>query len=310
MATADGRQNGIRNGVASASAATDEMRGRVCLVTGATGGIGLVAARALAAKGATVVLTARDAGRAETLVQQIRYETGNTQVNFLLADLSSQAQVRRLAEEFQRSYPTLHVLVNNAGGLFMRRVETVDGYELTFALNHLAPFLLTNLLLDELKASAPARVVTVSSAAHVGAQIHFDDLMYSSTRYSPMGAYGQSKLANAMFAYELARRLEGTGVTSNALHPGFVATGFAKNNGTLYRYGMTLLRPFAISPEQGAQTTIYLASSPEVEGVSGEYFVKRRPAKSSKASYDEEAQRRLWEVSEELTGLKVGAQVR
>lgn len=305
MATANGNEgNSNSNG---SGGMTGEMRGRVCLVTGGTSGIGLVTVRGLAARGATVVMTARDATRAEAAVQQIRNETGNTQVNFLLADLSSQQQVRALAEEFSRSYPALHVLVNNAGGLFMRRLKTVDGYEMTFALNHLAPFLLTNLLLEELKASAPARVVTVSSAAHVGAHIHFEDLMYSRTRYSPMGAYGQSKLANAMFAYELARRLEGTGVTSNALHPGFVATGFAKNNGTLYKYGMTLLRPFAISPERGAQTSIYLASSPEVEGVTGRYFVKRGPAKSSAVSYDEQAQRRLWEVSEELTGLKVSA---
>lgn len=308
MATNNGQDDAVS--AASAASATGEMRGRVCLVTGATGGIGQVAARALAAKGATVVLTARDATRAEEVVQRIRHETGNTQVNFLLADLSSQQQVRRLAEEFQRSYPALHVLVNNAGGIFMRRLVTVDGYEMTFALNHLAPFLLTNLLLDELKASAPARVVTVSSAAHIGARIHFDDLMYSHTPYRPMGAYGQSKLANAMFAYELARRLQGTGVTSNALHPGFVATGFAKNNGTLYQYGMTLLRPFAISPERGAWTTIYLASAPEAADVTGQYFVRRRPAKSSKVSHDEEAQRRLWEVSEELTGLTVSAHAR
>ena len=303
MATANGQ-----NGAASATdSATDEMQGRVCLITGGTSGIGLVTARVLAAKGATVVMTARDASRAEELVRRIRYETGNPRINFLVADLSSLQQVRRLAEEFQRSYPALHVLVNNAGGIFMRRIETVDSYEMTFALNHLAPFLLTNLLLDKLKAGAPARVVTVSSAAHIAGQIHFDDLMYRHTPYKAMGAYGQSKLANAMFAYELARRLEGTSVTSNALHPGVVATGFAKNNGTLYRYGMTLLRPFSISPERGARTTIYLASSPEVEGVTGKYVVKRKPAQSSKASYDEKAQRRLWEVSEELTGLRVRA---
>ena len=295
------------NGQHGATSAAEDMRDKVCLITGATSGIGLVTARALAAQGATVVMTARDATRAEEAVQRIRHETGNPRINFLVVDLSSLQQVRRLAEEFQRSYPSLHVLVNNAGGIFMRRQETVDGYEMTFALNHLAPFLLTNLLLDELKASAPARVVTVSSMAHVGAEIHFDDLMYRHTPYKAMGAYGQSKLANVMFAYELARRLEGTRVTSNTLHPGFVATGFAKNNGTLYRYGMALLRPFALSPERGAQTTIYLASSPEVAGVTGEYFVKRKPAKSSKTSHDIAAQQRLWQISEELTKLKVAA---
>lgn len=305
MATANERNNDAASGASGAR----EMRDRVCLVTGATSGIGSVAARVLAARGATVVLTARDATRAEEAVQRIRHETKNTRVNFLLADLSSQRQVRRLAEQFQASYPALHVLVNNAGGIFMRRLVTVDGYEMTFALNHLAPFLLTNLLLDELKASAPARVVTVSSVAHRGARIHFDDLMYEHTPYSPMGAYGQSKLANVMFAYELARRLTGTGVTSNTLHPGFVATGFAKNNGPLYRVGMTLLRPFAIGPERGAQTTIHLASSAEVDGVTGQYFVRSRPAASSKISCDEQAQRRLWEISEQLTGLPTLAAV-
>lgn len=293
------------NGHTDNASTTDAMRGRVCLVTGATSGIGLVTARALAAQGATVVMTARDATRGEETVQRFRQETGNPRVNFLLADLSSQQQVRRLAELFQASYPALHVLVNNAGGIFMRRMRTVDGFEMTFGLNHLAPFLLTNLLLEQLKASAPARVITVSSMAHQGARIHFDDLMYSHTPYRAMGAYGQSKLANAMFAYELARRLAGTGVTSNSLHPGLVATGFAKNNGPLYRYGMLLVRPFSIGPEQGARTSIYLAASPEAEGATGEYFVKRKPAKSSKESYDEQAQRRLWEVSETLTGLAV-----
>lgn len=274
---------------------------RVCLVTGATSGIGRVTAQALAQSGASVVLLCRDASRGEAAVRQIRHATRNDQVTYLVADLSSLEQVRAVARTITANYPRLHVLVNNAGALFMRRQETADRYEMTFALNHLAPFLLTSLLLETLQASAPARVVTVASVAHVGAQIHFDDLMYAHHHYRAMGAYGQSKLANILFTYELARRLDGTGVTANTLHPGVVATGFAKNNGPLYRYGMVLARPFFISPEQGAQTSIYLATSPEIEGVSGQYFVKRRPAKSSPVSYDQDAQQRLWEMSEQLT---------
>jgi NAD(P)-dependent dehydrogenase (short-subunit alcohol dehydrogenase family) len=279
------------------------MLGRVCLITGATSGIGLITAQALARKGATVVLVARDAQRAEDHVQRIRHETSNPRVTFLVADLSSLASVRALAAEFQARHPALHVLINNAGALFMRRAHTIDGYEMTFALDHLAPFLLTNLLLERLKASAPARVVTVSSAAHDGAQLDFDDLMYVRRRYRPLGAYGQAKLANAMFSCELARRLAGTRVTSNALHPGFVATSFAHNNGPLYRVGMLATRPFAISPERGAETSIYLASSPEVADVTGQYFTKCRPVASSAASRDQAAQRHLWEVSERLTHL-------
>jgi NAD(P)-dependent dehydrogenase (short-subunit alcohol dehydrogenase family) len=284
-----------------------DMRGRVCLITGATSGIGLVTARELARKGATVVMVARDAQRAEDHVQRIRHETGNPQVNFLVADLSSLASVRRLAADVQASYPALHVLVNNAGALFVRRANTIDGYEMTFALDHLSPFLLTNLLLSTLTASAPARVVTVSSGAHQDAQIDFDDLMYERRRYRPLGAYGQAKLANIMFTYELARRLEGTGVTANALHPGFVASNFARNNGPLYGVGMMLLSPLAISPERGAETSIYLASSPDVASVTGKYFAKSRPIASNAASFDQAAQRRLWEVSEQLTHLAVGA---
>lgn len=276
---------------------------RVCLVTGATSGIGRVTAQALARSGASVVLLCRDPSRGEATARQIRQATGNDHVTYLVADLSSLDQVRAVASTITASYPRLHVLVNNAGALFMRRQETVDRYEMTFALNHLAPFLLTNLLLETLKASAPARVVTVASVAHTNAHIQFDDLMHAHHRYRALGVYGQSKLANILFTYELARRLDGTGVTANTLHPGVVATGFAKNNGPLYRYGMVLVRPFFISPERGAQTSIYLATSSEVEGISGQYFVKCRSAKSSPASYDQDAQRRLWEMSEQLTGL-------
>lgn len=283
---------------------TRTMLGRVCLITGATSGIGLVTARALAAKGATLVLVARDAQRAEDHVQRIRHETANPAVNFLLADLSSLASVRSLAADFQNRHPALHVLVNNAGALFTQRTSTIDGYEKTFALDHLAPFLLTNLLLDTLKASAPARVVTVASDAHASAHLDLDDLMYEHRRYRALEAYSRAKLANVMFSYELARRLEGTGVTANALHPGFVATAFATNNGPLYRFGMLAARPFAISTQRGAETSIFLASSPAVAGVTGAYYTRCQPVPSSAESNDRAARARLWELSERLTHLR------
>jgi NAD(P)-dependent dehydrogenase (short-subunit alcohol dehydrogenase family) len=283
-----------------------DMHERICLVTGATSGIGLATARELAARRATLVLVGRNETKTRALVQALRQRT-NTQigapaVEYLLADLSSQAEVRGLAKAFQRRYGALHVLVNNAGLISLRRQQTVDGLELTLAVNHLAPFLLTTLLLDTLRASAPARVVTVASAAHRGAQMPFDDLQQTQGRYSGLRAYGQSKLANIMFTYALARRLTGSNVTANTLHPGFVASGFARNNGVGMNLAMTIVRPFAISPEQGAQTTLYLASSPQAETVSGQYFVKCQRARSSPESYDKAGQERLWEVSEQLTG--------
>lgn len=280
------------------------MRGRTCVVTGATSGIGYVTARELARRGATVTLVGRDPDRTALYVGRIRRETGSDTVDSLLADLSSMAQVRKLAEAVRERHEKLDVLVNNAGAVFVSRHTTVDSYEMTFALNHLAPFLLTNLLLDRLKASAPARIITTASMAHLGAKIPFDDPNYQHHRYRGWATYGQSKLANIMFTYELARRLEGTGVTANCFHPGFVATRFG-HGGPLMNVAMTLARPMTISADEGAKTAIYLASSPGVEGVSGQYFIKERPARSSKESYDAEGQRRLWEISEELTGLKV-----
>jgi NAD(P)-dependent dehydrogenase (short-subunit alcohol dehydrogenase family) len=283
---------------------SDSMRGRVCLVTGATSGIGQVTAGALVRRGATVLFVARERDRAEQTLAAIKQQTPGADVDYLLADLTSQAQVRRLADEVRARHDQLHVLVNNAGAVFTQRFVTVDGIEKTFALNHLAPFLLTNLLLDTLQASAPARVVTVSSMAHRGVSIPFDDLNQTHA-YRAWTVYGQSKLANILFTYELARRLEGTGVTANTLHPGFVASGFNKNNGPVMAFAMTLARPFAISIERGAQTSIYLATSPEVVDISGRYFVNSKPATSSPQSNDEAAQHRLWEVSERLTRLSV-----
>ncbi|MBX6312728.1 MAG: SDR family oxidoreductase [Isosphaeraceae bacterium] len=285
------------------------MGGKICLVTGATAGIGAVTAEELARRGAQVILVGRDRSKCETTATRIRERTDNSAVEFLVADLSAQAEVRRLAREFQERYPRLDVLVNNAGAMFGQRQETVDGIERTFALNHLAYFLLTNLLLDTLKASAPARIVVVSSEAHRMAKgLDFDDLQHQRW-YKPFRVYCESKLANLLFTYELARRLRGTGVTANALHPGFVATNFMAGEGFAHWSLRRAARLFAISPEEGAKTSVYLAASPEVEGVSGAYFVKQKPVPSSPASRNEAAARRLWQISEELTGLGISQEV-
>ena len=280
---------------------TLSMQGKVCLVTGATSGIGKVAARELARKGATVVGVGRSAEKCTAVAESIRSQTGGPTPDFLLADLSSMAQVSALAETFKSRYSRLDVLVNNAGGYFATRQVTADGYELTFALNHLAYFLLTNLLLALLKTSAPARIVSVSSGAHFGSQMDFDDLQ-GQRHYNGWPAYSRSKLANLLFTYELSRKLEGSGVTANALHPGFVASNFALNNARALAGVVKVVQKLvARTPEKGAETVIYLATSPEVEGVSGKYFVDCKPVRSSDASYDELAARKLWQVSEELT---------
>ena len=282
------------------------MKGKVCLVTGATSGIGAVTARELAELGATVVGIGRDPERCAAREREIRLKTGNQNVRFLVADLSSQAQVRAVAATVMNTYQNLHVLVNNVGGLFPTIERSVDGIELTLALNHLAPFLLTLLLLDRIKASAPARIVVVSSGAHVGATIDFDHLQ-DQPGAGGFRTYGQSKLANLYFTYELARKLAGTGVTVNALHPGFVATGFGRGGkglmGSVLAVVMPIAQLFALSEEDGAKTSVYLASSPEVEGVSGTYFAKQKALASSAVSYDEATAKRLWELSLHLTGL-------
>jgi len=280
----------------------NELLGKTVLITGATNGIGRAAALQLAKQGATMVIVGRNPAKTAQTVDEIKAQSGNPLVNGLIADLSSMADVRRLAAEFSQKYTRLDVLINNAGGVFASRKLTVDGYEHTFAFNHLAYFLLTNLLLNQLKASAPARIVNVSSGVHVGAVIDFDDLQ-SQKNYGGNQAYGQSKLANVLFTYALARRLAGSGVTVNASRPGVVATGFGENNGGLLRLVARFLHLFALTPEKGADTVVYLASSPEVEGITGKYWYKREPIPSSPVSYDEAAQQRLWEVSAQLTGL-------
>jgi retinol dehydrogenase 12 len=279
------------------------LHGKVCMVTGATSGIGLVTAQALARQGATLIVVGRNAERGAATVSRIRQETGNAAVESMIADLSAQGQVRQLASEVQRRFSRLDVLVNNAGALFARRQLSQDGMEMTFALNHLAYFLLTNLLLDHLKASPAARIVNVSSEAHRGARLDFGDLQ-GERNYRGYRAYARSKLANVLFTYELARRLEGTGIAANTLHPGFVATNFGRNNRSFTAGLFRILQLVAaISPEEGAQTIIYLASSPEVTGITGEYFVKQKAVRSSQVSYDRAAAERLWQVSAEITRL-------
>jgi retinol dehydrogenase-12 len=273
-----------------------EMQGKICLVTGATLGIGKETALGLARMGAHVVIAGRDAARTRETAAAIAAQSGNSQIDFLIADLSSQAEVRRLAQEFQDKYPRLDVLLNNAGAIFTRRETTVDGFERTWALNHLAEFLLTQLLLDRLEASAPARIVNVASSAHASGTIDFDNLQ-GEKKFSGIGAYGQSKLANILFTYALARRLVGTGVTANCLHPGVVATGFGHNTPGLINTLLGLARPFLMTAEKGTATSIYLASSPDVADVSGKYFAKCAPVASSKLSMDVALQERLWELS-------------
>ncbi len=283
---------------------TPRMNGKICMVTGAASGIGAVTARALAQHGARVIIVDNNVEKGMTTTQEIQEHTGNSAVEFFQADLSSQNEIRLLARKFLACYQRLDVLVNNAGAMFPERNESIDGIEATLALNYLGYFLLTNLLLDILKASAPARIVNVSSRSHARARINFEDLQFRSG-YTGLRAYERSKLAIILFTYELARRLQGSGVTANTLHPGVVATDFARDGGGMMGLIMRLFRFAFISPEQGAQTSIFLATSPKVEGVSGKYFVKCKPAPSSPASYNEAAANRLWRWSEDRTNLRV-----
>lgn len=311
------------------------MGGRVCLITGATTGIGLATARELARRNATVVLVGRSPERCRHAADSIAGETGNALPEFLVADLSSQAEVRRLADEFLARHDRLHVLINNAGALFALRQESVDGIEMTLALNHLAPFLLTNLLVDLLKASAaasaPSRIVNLSSSTQADVKaFDFDDPQadtgprgrrYPRTELRSLAwavtmpwahpavvQYAHTKLANLLFTFELARRLAGNGVTANAVHPGYVASGFSRGNGSLGVLMRFWSRLLGISEAEGARTPVYLACSLEVAEISGAYFVKEKQAQPSPAAHDAEAARRLWAMSEEMTGLGPGKQ--
>ncbi|MBV9825556.1 MAG: SDR family oxidoreductase [Alphaproteobacteria bacterium] len=285
------------------------MQGRICLVTGATSGIGKATAMALARLGAAVILVCRDAARGREVARDIRAATRSQAIDVLVADLSLQSEVRRLAADFARQHGRLDVLINNAGAMFPQRAESAEGIEMTLAVNHLAPFLLTNLLLDQLRAAGHGRVVNVNSDEHEKGRVDFDDLQMRRgypRRGIGMRAYGNAKLANLLTTYELARRLRDSGVTANAVHPGYVATNilpFDKASGPV-----RMLKPFwhaaryvILSSEQGAATPVYLAASPDVGNLSGLYFQNRAPIASSAASRDPELQRRMWDISEQLT---------
>src|SRR2546422_3656791 len=278
------------------------MAGRVCMVTGANSGIGKATAMGLAEMGATVILVCRSKEKGEAALSEIREKSGNNSLALMLADMSSMRSVRQLASEFRSKYDRLHVLVNNAGLFMFTPTTSGDRLENTFEVDSLSHFHLTGLLIDLLKASAPSRLVEVSSVAHYNGHIDFDDLQ-GEKGYGGWKAYSQAKLAQVLFTYELARRLKGTGVTANCLHPGAVATNIWSK--PLGRAGFIakITRLFMMGPEGGAETPIYLASSPDVEGVSGKYFTKKKEKESSKESSDEQVARRLWRVSEELTGL-------
>lgn len=278
------------------------MQGKTVVITGASNGIGKAAAVALARMGARTVLVCRDRERGAAAIREV--EAAGEKAALVIADLSSMSEVRRAAAELLALCPRLDVLMNNAGAMNQKRELTADGLERTFATNHLAYHLLTRLLLDRLKASSPARIVNVSSGAHRRASggMPFDDLN-AERGYNQWDAYGQSKLANLLFTRELSKRMEGSGVVANAVHPGVVATGFGLNTSGPLNWAIRFLQTFMLSPEQGADTLVYLASAPEAGLVSGKYFVKRRERTPQPQALDDTAARRLWEVSEKLAGL-------
>src|SRR5579872_4463262 len=282
------------------------IRGKTCMITGATSGIGRASAIELGKMGARLVLVCRNRARGEDLVRQIQ-RAGNPAADLMIADLESQPQIRQLAADFLATKKPLHVLMNNAGIFNMKRRTTSDGLEEVFAVNHLAYFMLTVLLLDRIKESAPARIINISCDLHQRATIKFDDLG-GERSFGGMSSYGQSKLANILFTYELARRLAGTGVTVNAVHPGAVATNLASNNRGIVSAAWKLAGTFMKSPESGARTQVYLASSPQLEGVTGKYFIDSKEARSSAESHDANIARRLWDVSAQMTGLPAEVQ--
>ena len=279
------------------------MEGKTCLITGATSGIGYATALEIARLGGSVIIVGRNETKCIQTAHSLTEISRNHPVDYLIADLSSQAQIRAIAHEFFRRYNHLDVLVNNAGGFFMRRKVSEDGFEMTFALNHLAYFLLTLLLLDALKASASARIVNVSSGSHLHQHMDFNDLQLKRS-YNPMKAYGRSKFANILFTYELSHQLSGSNITANALTPGMVATDMWKlGNRWFGSLISSFMKPFSQSPLEGAQTSIYLATSPEVAGVTGKYFADLKPISSDPGTYDPAAAQKLWKISLELVNL-------
>jgi NAD(P)-dependent dehydrogenase (short-subunit alcohol dehydrogenase family) len=276
---------------------------RICLITGATAGIGKAAATVLAGQGYEMILTGRNPAKLTDTVKEIREKTDNTSVNGLVADFTDLVQVRQLAEQVQKKFPRLDILINNAGGYFNKRQRTEYGVEKTFLVNHLAPFLLTNLLLNSLYQGASARIINVASNAHEHAKLDLNDLNFEHF-YFGFWAYGRSKLANILFTYELARRLKDSHVTANALHPGRVGTDIFKTDFSILGGPLKwFMERISLTPEQGADNTVYLATSPDVEGITGKYFVKREAVLSSSISYDEDLARQLWEKSGKGTGL-------
>jgi NAD(P)-dependent dehydrogenase (short-subunit alcohol dehydrogenase family) len=279
--------------------ATKPLEGKTVVVTGASAGIGKSTAIGVAKAGAHVVLVVRDQARGEEAKKEIAEKSGSSSLEVMLCDFSRLQSIREFAAEYQKKHDRLHVLINNAGAVNTTRKLTHDGFEQTFGVNHLGYFLVTELLLPVIKASAPARIINVSSAAHNGQTLDFDDLQ-SEKRYSTFEVYGRSKLCNLYFTFELARRLAGSGVTVNALHPGVVSTQFGQNNGGVLAFAIRIARPFFLSADDGAKTSVYLATSPDVEGVTGKYFDKCKEKRPSRQSQDDVAARRLWEVSEKL----------
>ena len=282
---------------------SSEMSGKTCMITGATSGVGKITAQVLAGQGATVIGVGRDSRKCADVSTEIRSATGNSKVEFLIADLSVLSQVRRLASEIFDRYSRLDVLVNNAGAFFLRRRVNPQGIEMTWVLNQLNYFLLTNLLLDQILASAPARIVNVASGAHYRGKIHFDDLNLE-RGYNGWKAYCQSKLANVLFTYHLAHLIEGSGVTVNSLTPGFVATRIGHNTGLAIKPIVQLVQKMGgMSPEEGAETIIYLASSPKVDGETGKFYIEKKSVKSSPISYNPVFAQRLWEVCERMADI-------
>lgn len=280
-----------------------KMNGKICLITGATSGIGKETAKGLAELGATIVMVGRDREKGEEVKKEIIETTGNKNIHLLIADLSLQKSIKNLAHSFKERFTHLDVLINNAGGIFGRRIITEEGIEYTFALNHIAYFLLTHLLLDILKKRTPSRIINVASEGHRFHRIDFDNLQ-GEKGYSGLRAYDQSKLCNILFTYELARRLEGSGITVNCLHPGMVDSNFGNTGPLWFRLLIKIGKVILITSERAARAVIYLASSSDVERITGKYFIGRKPARSSRISYDVGIQKRLWEVSEKVTGIK------
>jgi len=276
------------------------MDGKICIITGANSGIGKATAIALAKMNVILVMLCRDKERGESARNEIIELTGNSNVDLIVCDLSSQKEIHNFVAEFKSKYQNLHVLINNAGVMLSKKDISVDGFEMNFAVNHLAPFLLTNLLLDILKKSAPSRIINVGSAAHRMGKIDFEDLQGENRKGRFMGLYGSSKLAMTLVSYELSRRLEGSNVTVNVLHPGLINTNLGRDRSSTSK---RFAGKFFKSPEIGAETSIFLASSPEVEGITGKYFTKKKEKDSSKKSYNEEYAKRLWDISLEMTNL-------